>query len=249
MPSRSNLEQIPEKPEKAKPIGPALQRLVLALREHQAKCYEITEEIDRLLGGGIGVAELVKRTMAAFERAWASRYAPDGSTGYVWSATRDVPHIKRLLRQLTPADLEQRFGRYVTNEDPFYVSRRHPFAAFVASINSHTARATAPTPVAWTCPDTPVCPVGTSSAVCRSRADINVLRRQAGRPLLGPVATRETQPHGDLLSDSEPRPEVREVQAVQSAHPVGHEQRNRPLDAPGRGRRPAPRRRRPGQRA
>jgi len=114
-----------------------LAKLFEVLREHQAKTYELTEEIQRLLAGEEGIGEKLKRLETFFSQRWQARYR----TPYVWAFARDVPQLKRLLKMLPIAEIELRIARYLFNDDPYYVKVKHNFGIFVSSINEHAADA------------------------------------------------------------------------------------------------------------
>jgi len=114
-----------------------VKKLYEALRENQAKGYELLEEIGRVLGGEPGIGALLKEAERAFETGWRSRYPG----GYIWRYTSDRPQMKRLLKVLTVEEIAARSVRFITNDDPFFVKGRHSFGMFVATINQHTAAA------------------------------------------------------------------------------------------------------------
>lgn len=156
-----------------KALRATLVKLVAELRAVQARSYELTEEIDRLLGGGAGVAALLKDVETAFAKAWAWRYANGSDVPYIWTPTRDKPQIKRLLRSLTVEELERRIWVYIKSEEPFYVNARHNFGLFVASINSHADRTAAPVDpdrYSWRCPHDPHCGNRATCAIVAARA-------------------------------------------------------------------------------
>jgi hypothetical protein len=146
-----------------------LKKLYEALRENEAKSYELLEEIGRVLGGEPGIGALLKEAEAAFAAAWSTRYPGR----YIWRYTQDRPNIKRLLKALGLEEFSARAKHYIADPDPYYLKARHSFALFVASINSHAvigADALELTP-ASDCKHTPRCQ---SQAVCtrRSAADL-----------------------------------------------------------------------------
>lgn len=155
-----------------------LGKLVTELRETQAKSYALLEEIDRVLGGGAGIGELLKRFREAFDLAWCARYAPGQQNRYVWSHMRDTSNMKRLLRTLALEDIERRIVNYMKNDEPFYVNARHNFSVFFASINSHAGQAERPE---WTCPSTPPCEPGTPRFRCYQRAQLEEARKDDAR--------------------------------------------------------------------
>ncbi len=134
-------------------------KLVGALRELQAKQYEVTEEIDRLLNGAAGIGTLLKRVEHTFEDAWATRYHGK----YAWAFVKDVPQLKRLLKLLGAEEVERRIGRYIGSEDQFFVRARHSFGIFVHSVNQFADETGAPAdldldaPVVADCHHDPMC--------------------------------------------------------------------------------------------
>ena len=78
-----------------------LTTLVAALREAHGKCHDLTDEIDRLLGGGPGMGALLARLDAHFDACWCARY----QSPYVWSHFKDKPQMKRLLKTLTVEEI------------------------------------------------------------------------------------------------------------------------------------------------
>jgi hypothetical protein len=127
-----------------------LTKLVAAERELQAKLAAIHAEVDALLAGKPGVGARIRAFQAAFVTAWQTRYHGE----YLWTATRDVPHIKRLLQAFPDDELATRAASYIRNPDPFYLQRRHPFVVFASSINSHGGVVTV-TSTEFICPHTP----------------------------------------------------------------------------------------------
>lgn len=114
-------------------------KLCVALRELQAKEYEIVEEMARLAGGAAGIADTLKRLEGAFDSVWCARYAPGLEGQYIWQFARDVPALKKLLKSLTVEEIERRMFNYLKSPDPFFGKNRHPFRLFVASINQFAA--------------------------------------------------------------------------------------------------------------
>lgn len=108
-------------------------KLVEVLRDLQAKTYEVTEEMQRLLAGEAGIGDRLKQVETAWRAAWSSRYHGD----YVFTFAKDRPQIKRLLKTFTAEDLQVRMLNYIRNDDRYFVERRHPFGLFVSTINQH----------------------------------------------------------------------------------------------------------------
>ena len=124
-----------------KALRAKLQKLVVELRETQAKTYALVEEIDALLGGAAGIGAQLKDAYRQFDAVWGVRYAQGQDGHYVWAYTKDAPQMKRLIKGLGLDEVRTRMARYLTSDDPFYLKARHPFALFVASINSHASAA------------------------------------------------------------------------------------------------------------
>ena|SRR3990172_1700566 len=122
-----------------KALRAKLQKLVVELRETQAKTYALVEEIDALLGGAAGIGAQLKAAYLAFDAVWCSRYAPGQTGRYVWAYMKDAPQMKRLIKGIGSEELGRRMVRYLANDDAFYTKARHPFALFVASINTHAS--------------------------------------------------------------------------------------------------------------
>ena len=118
-----------------------LKRLYEALRELQAKTYELTEEFGRLLNGEAGIGAVLRELEEALSAIWEARH----KTPYVWQYQRDRPNLKRLLKLLGgPEPIKARWLNYVRDDDAYLVKARHPFALFVANVNRY-ADAGAPT--------------------------------------------------------------------------------------------------------
>lgn len=111
--------------------------LLAVQRELIEKLQAVNQEIDELLGGGVGIGQKLKECYAAFNEAWGSRYA-NGSRGhYQFRFQEDTPSLKRFLKTFSVEELSRRFVAYIADADPFLVERRHPFGLFVRSINQY----------------------------------------------------------------------------------------------------------------
>ena len=106
-------------------------KLVETLRELQAKTYEVTEELRKVLAGDVAIGDLLKEIEAEFSRHWEGIY----HVPYVWSYADDRVHTKRLLRVLTPADIIARMPAYLGCSDPYYTTAKHPWALFASPRN------------------------------------------------------------------------------------------------------------------
>jgi len=113
-----------------------LGRLCAALAEHQAKCFEIREEMARVLGGQAGIGMTLKRLQAWFDAQWTERYAPGSVKGaYVWQWAKDMALMKRLVKTLPVEEIERRMSAYLKSSEPFFAKNRHTFSLFVGSVN------------------------------------------------------------------------------------------------------------------
>jgi hypothetical protein len=162
-----------------------IDKLLVELRELQAKTYAITEELQQLAGGAATDTQTTKDVANYFDELWCSRYAPSNTRGYVWHRTRDFPNLRRVLKQLGREEVEGRILTFIKSEDPFYTrpGNRHAFGLFIAAINGLVSAAPAPREV-WSCPDHPPCDAGTSQWKCHQRAELNAARVAAGKATL-----------------------------------------------------------------
>jgi hypothetical protein len=115
--------------------GDYLKNLVAKLRELQEQADDVTEEIEKVLGGSVPLGKTLSALEGAFEQAWETRY----KGRYVWLRARDRGHFKRLLKAMDADELRRRMAVYIKNGDPFYVQARHSFGLFVSSVNSHAS--------------------------------------------------------------------------------------------------------------
>ena len=122
------------------PSDPRLVKLLAVQKDLIEKLQAVTQELDDLLGGKAGTADLLKRLEAHFDQVWCVRYATGQHGRYVWAYAKDRPQMKRLIKTLGVEEIERRMIAYLKNDDSFYVKARHPFGLFVASINSTFAR-------------------------------------------------------------------------------------------------------------
>lgn len=112
-----------------------VRNLITRFRELHDQQQAILEELDTLLAGGPGIGEVLKRIQAHYSDAWRVRYR----SPYSFQFQKDVPHMKRLIKQLGVEELEMRIVSYLRNGDPYYVRARHPFGLFVSTINQHAS--------------------------------------------------------------------------------------------------------------
>ena len=110
-----------------------LSKLLEVLKEQHGKTGALIEEINEVLGGGVGIAAKIREFDSAWTMLWQGRY----HSAYQFNRTKDMPHVKRLIKAMGVEELVQRATNYLRNDDPFYAKARHSFGVFVASVNSH----------------------------------------------------------------------------------------------------------------
>lgn len=142
--------------------------LVSAGRELMAKATDIFQEIDTLCDGGATIGDQLKAFQRTWQTAWGARY---GGT-YLFTFSKDVPAMKRLLKAVRSDDLHARVVTYLSDNDPFYAKARHSFHLFAMNPNR------------WAkdlgdLPETLLPPVGcTHTPACRSDQE-HTRRRQS----------------------------------------------------------------------
>lgn len=115
------------------------QRIELILKLHEKfadvllNAVELNKEILAVLHKEPTIGDKLKEFQTAFSNAWEVRYREP----YQFAFVKDVPQMKRLLKQFTMEQLARRISRYVQNEDPFFRKNRHTFGLFVSTINQH----------------------------------------------------------------------------------------------------------------
>jgi len=114
-----------------------LSKLLEVLKEQHGKTGALIEEINEVLGGGVGIAAKIREFDIAWSMLWQGRYR----SAYQFNRTKDMPHVKRLIKTMGVEELVRRATNYLRSVDPFYVGARHNFGVFVASINSHVGEA------------------------------------------------------------------------------------------------------------
>lgn len=107
--------------------------LQIKLAEIGEQQQAIVDEMGKLLAGGPGVGALLKQLEGYFSTCWRVRY----STDYAFTFSKDVPHLKRLIRLLGVEELERRMLNYCRDGDGFLVKARHPFGIFVSRVNDY----------------------------------------------------------------------------------------------------------------
>jgi hypothetical protein len=110
-----------------------LTKLLEALKEQHGKTGALIDEINEVLGGGVGMAAKIREFDIAWTMLWQGRY----HSPYQFNRTKDMPHVKRLIKAMGVEELVRRATNYLRNDDPFYTRARHAFGVFVASVNTH----------------------------------------------------------------------------------------------------------------
>lgn len=113
-----------------------LVKLVEAFRVHQAKGYELIEEMQALIAEEATTGQLAKRALATFGKFWSERY----SAKFVPSFARDMASLKRILKTVKLEDLERRMAAYLKDNERFVCSTTHSLPLFVANVNNYGAR-------------------------------------------------------------------------------------------------------------
>ena len=112
--------------------------LIAKFREQQAASYETLEEIMLVMGGGVTRAEQYKELETCFSGLWSARY---GNVQYRFDYKIDRPQMLRLIKTMPIPVIKATIGRYLTNNDPFFVKCKHTFGIFIKTINQHAQAA------------------------------------------------------------------------------------------------------------
>jgi hypothetical protein len=120
--------------------GERFKMLLGQLVELRDKERLLIDELQTIVEGGEPIGALLKHATAHFAELWTARYGG----AYVWQHTRDQPQMKRLIKQLGAADVEDRMLNYIRNGDDFFKQRKHPFTLFVSTVNQHASKGTEP---------------------------------------------------------------------------------------------------------
>lgn len=114
----------------------AMAKLVPIMREEHEKLGALIEEFESIAGGGPTIGDKLKHLENYWSELWAWRYGAP----YVWP-TNDYAKTrgqwKLLLKKIPIEPLKNRIANYLRNGDEFFVSKKHPFGMFVATINQH----------------------------------------------------------------------------------------------------------------
>jgi hypothetical protein len=111
----------------------AIQKLFALLKQRHDEDGALLEELERLIGGGPGIGELMKGRYAAWNEAWSLTH----SGTYVFNFTVDAPQMKRLIRELGVEELDARMVNYMRDRDEWLMRNKHPFGAFVKQNNRY----------------------------------------------------------------------------------------------------------------
>lgn len=107
-------------------------KLLDAIRELQAKTYEVTEELQALLKGEAITGDHLR----LLESAWSTEYERRYGTPYMFEFKKDRPHWKRLIKAVGPEEICNRIVAYFHETDQYRERARHPFGLFVSQFNS-----------------------------------------------------------------------------------------------------------------
>lgn len=118
----------------------AVRKLWAELVKIEAQAQEVRDEITKLLAGEQTAGQQQQAVTSHFEAQWKRRYRTD----YLWRHVQDMPHVKRLVRQLGVEEVNRRITRYLLADDEFYRKARHGWGMFVATINTHVGQDEAP---------------------------------------------------------------------------------------------------------
>lgn len=119
----------------------AMAKLIPIMREEHEKLGALIEEFESIAGGGPTIGEKLKHLEDFYSEMWSWRYGEP----YVWPSAeyaKSRGQWKLLIKKLhTLEAVKTRVANYLRNGDDFFVSKKHPFGMFVATINQHvTAR-------------------------------------------------------------------------------------------------------------
>lgn len=114
----------------------AMAKMVPLMREHHEKLGALIEEFEAVTGGGPTIGDKLKHFENYWSELWAWRYGEP----YVWPAdeyAKSRGQMKTLFKKITLEGTKTRAANYIRNGDEFFVSKKHPFGMFVATINQH----------------------------------------------------------------------------------------------------------------
>lgn len=114
----------------------ALEKILPVMRELHEKQGAMIEEFENIVGGGPTIGDKLKHLEAYWSELWEWRYREP----YVWPKdefAKSRGQWKTLLKKIPIEALKNRIANYIRNGDDFFVSKKHPFGMFVATINQH----------------------------------------------------------------------------------------------------------------
>lgn len=93
----------------------------------------IFAELRSVVDGGDGIGVKLTRLKTFWCETWTERYGERCEFDH----RKDTGHLKRwLVANWSPEQIEAKMLAYLTDNDAFYVSRRHPFGFFVKGFNT-----------------------------------------------------------------------------------------------------------------
>lgn len=106
-------------------------KMIVVLRELQAKTYEVAEELQALLNGEAITGDHLRIVEGLFESEYERIYG----TRYGWQHAKDRPHLKRLIKLVGPEEMGRRIMAYFHEHDAWREQKRHTFGIFVTQFN------------------------------------------------------------------------------------------------------------------
>jgi hypothetical protein len=112
-----------------------------AVRKARTLLEQVSEQLDAIeamLNDGDTPGQQARQALAFYGKAWESKYRTRHILPHVAGA---MVQVKKLLKEMTLAELQAAMGQYLQSRDRFYVEARHPLAMFVKAVNKFTAAA------------------------------------------------------------------------------------------------------------
>jgi hypothetical protein len=134
----------PATAEMSKATQAKIVKILEVAKEKHDQMGDLIDELDELLGGGVGIGAKLKRLYDAFSAAWADRYARGDARAYVWNFKVDGPNAKRMVKAMGVDEVVARIPRFMRDDYEALVRARHPFGWFTRQINSYAAPSTEP---------------------------------------------------------------------------------------------------------
>lgn len=113
----------------------AAQKMLALLKTRHEENTALIDELERLLGGGPGIGEILKELYAYWIELWSQQH----SGAYVFTFEKDAPQMKRLFRQLGLEELKARIFNYIKDNSDYVRNAKHPFSLFVATSNRYAS--------------------------------------------------------------------------------------------------------------